>query len=115
MQAKRVLGRALVERYHSAAAADAEDEWFGRVFSGRSVPADVPVVPVADPNVTLLELLRRCLPDESLSALRRLIADGAVRLDGVRALTDPDQRHPVSSGDVIKVGKRRWFRITFGR
>ena len=69
MQAKRVLGRALVERYHSAAAADAEDEWFGRVFSGRSVPDDVPVVPVADPNVTLLELLRQCLPGESLSAL----------------------------------------------
>jgi tyrosyl-tRNA synthetase len=114
MQAKRALGRALVERYHSAAAADAEDQWFGRVFSSRSVPDDVPVVPVADPNVTLLALLRQCLPGESVSALRRLIADGAVRLDGVRALPDPDQRHPVSSGDVIKVGKRRWFRITFG-
>jgi hypothetical protein len=37
-----------------------------------------------------------------------------VRLDGTRALTDPDQRHPVSSGNVIRVGKRRWFRITFG-
>jgi tyrosyl-tRNA synthetase len=114
MQAKRMLGRALVGRYHSAAAAEAEDEWFGRVFSRRSAPDDVPVVPVADPNVTLLELLRQCLPGESVSALRRLIAGGAVRLDGVRALTDPDQRHPVSSGDVVKVGKLRWFRITFG-
>ena len=85
------------------------------MFSSRSVPDDVPVVPVADPNVTLLALLRQCLAGESVSALRRLIADGAVRLDGVRALPDPDQRHPVSSGDVIKVGKRRWFRITFGR
>jgi hypothetical protein len=37
-----------------------------------------------------------------------------VRLDGTRALTDHDQRHPVSSGNVIRVGKRRWFRITFG-
>jgi tyrosyl-tRNA synthetase len=114
MQAKRWLGRALVGRYHSAAAATAEDDWFGQVFSGRSVPVDVPAVPIADPNVTLLELLRQCLPGESLTALRRLIADGAVRLDGVHALTDPDQRHPVSSGDVVKVGKRRWFRIIFG-
>jgi tyrosyl-tRNA synthetase len=114
MQAKRVLGRALVTRYHSAEAAGQEDEWFSQVFSGRAVPADVPAVAIADPNVTLLELLRHCLPGESLSALRRLIAAGAVRLDGQRALTDPDQRHPVSSGDVVKVGKRRWFRITFG-
>jgi tyrosyl-tRNA synthetase len=114
MQAKRVLGRALVERYHSAEAAGQEDEWFTTVFSGRSVPADVPEVAVTDPNMTLLDLLRRCLPDQSGTALRRLIADGAVRLDGERALTDPDQRHPVSSGDVLKVGKRRWFRITFG-
>jgi len=113
MQAKRVLGRALVERYHSAAAAAREDEWFGRVFSGRITPADVPDVAIADPNRTLAEILRACMPAESGSAIRRLIAAGAVRLDGIRPLTDPDQRHPVSAGDVLKVGKRRWFRIVF--
>jgi hypothetical protein len=45
---------------------------------------------------------------------RRLIAAGAVRLDGAHALTDPGQRHRLSSGDVVKIGKRRWFRVTFG-
>jgi tyrosyl-tRNA synthetase len=114
MQAKRTLGRALVERYHSAVAAAQEEEWFEHVFSGRSIPADVPEVAVQDPNATLLELLRRCLPAESASALRRLIAAGSVWLDGTQPLTDPDARHPVSSGDVIRVGRRRWFRITFG-
>jgi tyrosyl-tRNA synthetase len=114
MEAKRILGRALVTRYHSAATAVQEDEWFSQVFSGRAVPADGPAIAVADPNVTLLELLRHCLPGESVTALRRLIAAGAVRLDGAHPLTDPDQRHPVSSGDVIKIGKRRWFRVTFG-
>jgi tyrosyl-tRNA synthetase len=53
------------------------------------------------------------LPAESGSELRRLIAQGGVRLDGIRKLTDPDQRHPLSSGDVIRIGKRRWFRIVF--
>jgi tyrosyl-tRNA synthetase len=114
MRAKRALGRALVERYFSAADAAQEDEWFSRVFSGRSVPDDVPEVAVGDPNSTLLELLRHCLPAESGTALRRLIAAGSVRLDGERKLTDPDQRHPLSSGEVIRVGKRRWFRIRFG-
>jgi tyrosyl-tRNA synthetase len=115
MAAKRLLGRSLVERYHSAAAAAQEDDWFSRVFSGRSVPDDMPVVTLADPNCTLVNLLRQCLPGTSASELRRLIADGSVRLDGVRKLTDPDQRHPVSSGDVIRVGKRRWFRVVFTR
>jgi tyrosyl-tRNA synthetase len=114
MEAKRVLGRALVERYHSAAEAVSEDEWFSRVFSRRSVPDDVPAVPVRDPNSTLLEIVARCLPGQSNTELRRLIADGGVRLDGQRKLTNPDQRHPLSSGEVIRVGKRRWFRIMFG-
>lgn len=114
MQAKRTLGRALVERYHSATDAAREEEWFSQVFSGRSVPQDIPTVAVPDPNSTLLDILRRCLPAESGTDLRRLISQGAVRLDGTSKLTDPDQRHPVSSGDVIRVGKRRWFRVTFG-
>jgi tyrosyl-tRNA synthetase len=114
MEAKRLLGRSLVERYYSAADAAREQEWFATVFSGRSAPTDVPAVYVADPNATLLELLRHCLPEASGTELRRLIADGSVRLDGQRKLTNPDQRHPVSSGEVIRVGKRRWFRFVFG-
>jgi tyrosyl-tRNA synthetase len=114
MEAKRALGRALVQRYYSTTDADAEDEWFSRVFSRRSVPDDVPTVAVSDPNSTLLEVISHCLPGQSNTQARRLIADGGVRLDGQRKLTDPDQRHPLSSGDVIRVGKRRWFRIVFG-
>jgi hypothetical protein len=34
---------------------------------------------------------------------------------GQRTLTDPDQRHPVSSGDAIRAGKRQWFRVESGR
>jgi len=113
MEAKRRLARALVERYYDAEVAAREDEWFTEVFSRRAIPEDIPTVPISDPNVTLFELLRQCLPDESSAELRRLIRYGGVRLDGERKLTEAEQRHPVSSGDVIRVGKRRWFRIVF--
>jgi tyrosyl-tRNA synthetase len=114
MTAKRLLGRELVARYYTADAAAREDDWFGRVFSARSVPDDMPLIRVGDPNATLLDVLEQCQPEQSRTQLRRLIADGSVRLDGQQKLTDPDQRHPVSSGDAIRIGKRRWFRIEFG-
>jgi tyrosyl-tRNA synthetase len=114
MMAKRLLGLELVGRYYGADVAAREGDWFGRVFSERSVPEDIPIIRLDDPNATLLELLERCLPAQSRTELRRLITDGSVRLDGQRKLTDPDQRHPVSSGDAVRVGKRRWFRIEVG-
>lgn len=115
MEAKRALGRALVERYHGTNSATEEDVWFTSVFSRRDIPADMPIVTIGDPNITLLELLRKCMPAESTSELRRLIQYGSVRLDGERKLTDAEQYHPVSSGDIIRIGKRRWFRVEFDR
>jgi tyrosyl-tRNA synthetase len=89
MTAKRALGRALAERYYSAADANAEEEWFTRVFSARAAPAEVPVVHVGDPNCTLLGVLRKCLPAESATNRRRLIADGSVRLTASASLPIP--------------------------
>jgi len=43
------------------------------------------------------------------------VPKGGVRVDGAQSLTDPEQRHPVSSGNVIRVGRRRWFRIVVDR
>jgi tyrosyl-tRNA synthetase len=114
MDAKRALGRALVARYHGEEAAAAEDDWFTRVFSQRSLPESVDTVTVADPDATLLEILRQCLPSESSSELRRLVQQGGVRLDGEQKLTDPEQRYAVASGDVLRVGRRRWFRVRLG-
>lgn len=114
MEAKRVLGQALVERYYDRDAASQENEWFTKVFSCRSIPEDVPTVNVANANVTLFEILKKCMPSESSSELRRLVRYGSVRLGGADKLTDPDQRHTVTSGNVLRVGKRRWFRIVLG-
>jgi tyrosyl-tRNA synthetase len=82
-----------------------------RVFSRRSAPDDMPAVVVSGAEATVLDVLRACLPDTSASELRRLIRFGGVRLNGTDPLTDPDERAAIGAGDVIKVGKRRWFRI----
>jgi tyrosyl-tRNA synthetase len=114
MEAKRILGRALVERYYDTAMARQEDEWFTEVFSRRTVPEDVLTVSVPNADATALEILRACMPSESSSELRRLLRYGSVRLSGGERLSNPDQRHAIKSGDVIRVGKRRWFRVILG-
>jgi tyrosyl-tRNA synthetase len=114
MEAKRVLGQALVERYYDEDTAVQENEWFTKVFSRRSIPEDVSVVNLANADATLLDILKACMPSESSSELRRLVQYGSVRLGGEEKLTDPDQRHVVTSGSVLRVGKRRWFRIVLG-
>lgn len=113
MEAKRVLGRALVERYHDKATAIEEDEWFTRVFSRRSIPEDIPIVTVRDPDAPLLDILKLCLPSESANELRRLVQYGSVRGSGEDKLTNPEQRRAIATGTPLRVGKRRWFRIVF--
>lgn len=113
MDAKRKLGWALVERYHGEDTASREEEWFTKVFSQRSLPNDIPTITVTDPSATLLDILRVCVPSESRSALRRLIGQGGVRLNGDKKLNDPEQRDAVPNDSVLRVGKRRWFRISF--
>lgn len=113
MEAKRVLGRALVERYHDKAAANEEDAWFTKIFSKRAIPEDLETVTVRDADASLLEILKVCLPSESANELRRLINYGGVRINGEEKLTDPEARRAVTTGTPLRVGKRRWFRIVF--
>jgi len=56
------------------------------------------------------------VPDlrEKLDSGRPLRIKYGVDVTAPFLLTDPDQRHPVTSGAVLRVGRRRWFRITFG-
>jgi tyrosyl-tRNA synthetase len=77
MMAKRLLGLELVGRYYGADVAAREGDWFGRVFSERSVPEDIPIIRLDDPNATLLELLERCLPAQSRTELRSSSPTGA--------------------------------------
>jgi tyrosyl-tRNA synthetase len=107
---KLELAVALVERYYGVDTALLEREWFMHTFSKRETPDEMPVVRVAERYATLLQLLILCLPGESTSTIRRLIQQGAVEIGGVR-LQDANARLDITSGFVLKCGKRSWFRI----
>lgn len=113
-RAKRRLAREVVTLYHGAPSAEAAEARFDTLFRQRAVPDDVPerALPPGDP-VHLPALLVELGFATSTSAARRLVDDGAVRLDGERLpARDYDPARERLAGRVLAAGKRRLVRLT---
>jgi tyrosyl-tRNA synthetase len=111
--AKRALARALVERYHDAAAAGGAEERFDRVHVRHQLPDQIETVrwPAGDGIVHLPALLAHAF-GVSTSEARRNLAQGAVRLDGAPATGDAlDLPVGAVRGRVLQLGKRRFARV----
>jgi tyrosyl-tRNA synthetase len=113
-RAKRRVAREVVRLYHGADAAEAAERRFDTVHRQHQVPDDVPEreLPPGDP-VHVPALLVDLGIARSSSAARRLVDDGAVRLDGDRL---PARSYDIErsrlSGHVLAAGKRHLFRLT---
>ncbi len=109
---KRRLARELVRLYHSAEAAQAAQEEFDRIFVKKDLPDEVPEMVVATDNGTIgiVDLLTSTKLVASKGEARRMIAQGAVSINGARV---PDEKAVVAiRGEVIvKVGKRKFLRV----
>jgi tyrosyl-tRNA synthetase len=82
---KHALASRLVERFHGREAAESAGEQFRRVIQRKEEPQDAPEIALSvgpDGGMGLLELLRSALQIPSNAEARRLVAQGAVRLDG---------------------------------
>lgn len=110
MAAKKFLARSLVARYHGEEAGEAEQKWFEEAFSKREVPEDIPDLEVSSQE-NLIQILQRCLPGESKSALQRLVQGGGVRVNEEKVSPEQINTLKFKEADILKVGKRQWFRI----
>lgn len=113
-ESKLALATELVRMYHNAAAADAAREHFISVFSQGAQPADMPRVKVSAKPTELTVLLVEIKAASSKTAARRLIEQGAVRIDGA-SLTESDAFITPHDGMVINVGKRTWRQLELHR
>ena len=111
-EAKRELGRRLVDRFAGQGAGAAAEERFDQVHVRGELPDEIPTVRVgADGDVHLPHLMSRAF-DLSASEARRLIDQGGVRIDG--EVVDParlDVPAGELAGKVLQVGKRRFVRV----
>jgi len=109
---KLELARRIVGRWHGDEAAERAEEHFTRVVRERGGPVDVQELslPAGDP-VHLPVLLADGLGIGSTSEARRLIGQGAVKLDG-ETVTELDLPRERLDGRLLQAGKRRFARLT---
>ncbi len=111
--AKRALARAIVERFHSAAAAAAAERAFDRVHVEHAAPEEVPELDWAasDGTVHLPAVLAQAF-GVSTSEARRSLAQGGVRIDGEPVAGGAlDVDGTAIDGRVLQLGKRRFVRV----
>jgi tyrosyl-tRNA synthetase len=109
LEAKKRLARTIVTEYHGAAAADRAEEYFESKHQRREVPASAQVYRIAE-DLWICELMKQLQFTPSTSEARRLVSQGAVRVDG-RTITDVNFRFVPGEHKVLEVGKRRVARI----
>jgi tyrosyl-tRNA synthetase len=116
-EAKRELGRRLVDRFHGEGAGTAAEEHFNRIHVQHAVPDEIPEVDLGDYRADgngLVHLPRLIAGAFELSSSegRRLLAQGAVKLDGEPLPAEPlDLESGSLDGHVLQVGKRRFCRL----
>jgi tyrosyl-tRNA synthetase len=111
MEAKLELARLIVRRSHGEDAARAGEEHFTRVVREGSAPDDVPEAPLPDGDpVHLPKLLAENGLAPSTSEARRLIAQGAVKVNG-EVEQELDLAREKLKGALVQAGKRRFIRF----
>jgi tyrosyl-tRNA synthetase len=124
MEAKKRLARTITAQYHGEAAAAAAEADFERTVQRREVPEDVAGIELraseivgedetgrGPVSVPLWRLLKEAALVASGSEARRMIAQGAVEVDGERV---SEVNRGLSAGRTytVRVGKRRFGRVT---
>ena len=111
MEEKLALARGIVDRYHGPAAARAAEEHFARVVRRGEAPEAVPsaALPEGDP-LHVPAVLAECF-GLSTSEVRRLIAQGGVKIDG-EPIAELDLPRARLQGALVQAGKRRFVRLT---
>jgi tyrosyl-tRNA synthetase len=116
-EAKRELGRRIVDRFHGDGAGAGAEESFNRVFVERGAPEQMPDValgPFVDNGSGDVHLPRLIAAAFGLSSSegRRLIQQGGVKLDGEPVANGAlDLAATGLDGKVLQVGKRRFCRL----
>lgn len=116
--AKMLLARSIVERYHGHEAAQRGEDAFVKQFQQRQIPEDLQEVRLDAESLPLATLLVQAKLAATSSEARRLVVQGGVKIyhgEEPQVLADPLMPLTLSAeGFVVQVGKRRFARVLRG-
>ena len=107
--AKRLLGRTLVELYYDKDQAKKAEEHFDKVIVNKNTPEIIPEYHVKG-EMLVVDILHDSEIVRSKSEARRLINQGAVSIGGEK-IVDANLSLNNKIDGIIKVGKRRFLKI----
>ncbi|HKR64892.1 MAG TPA: tyrosine--tRNA ligase [Thermoanaerobaculia bacterium] len=116
MDAKKELAKHIIRDFHNADAAEAAEAEFKRIFSDGQRPTEIEEksLPASAEPQLLARIITAAGLAESNKDAQRLIAQGGVLVDDVKV---ESTKHAIDAAAgksyVLKVGKRRFARITF--
>jgi tyrosyl-tRNA synthetase len=108
--AKIVLAKSIVTRYHGKEAAIEAEKAFAQVFVKKEIPDEITEVSVLNKNWPLADLLAHTKLTTSKTEARRMIEQGGVKVDGA-VIGDREATIRPNNGMVLQVGKRKFIKI----
>jgi tyrosyl-tRNA synthetase len=119
MAVKKRLAHEIVQQFHGKQPADEAEQEFTRVFQRRETPQHIPeyafAATHAGDEVYHVDIAPTLLQEglvKSKSELRRLLAQGAIELDGRKIADTVITAQP---GSILKIGKLNYIRIAIER
>ncbi len=110
--AKVMLAKEIVARFHSAAAADGAEAEFVNRFRQGAMPSEIPevTVPAGEEGIQIARMLKEAGLVSSTSDSNRMIEQGGVRIQG-EGVSDKTLRFKAGEELIVQVGKRKWAKI----
>ncbi|MDE7285316.1 MAG: tyrosine--tRNA ligase, partial [Lachnospiraceae bacterium] len=108
---KLLLARTITSLYHRAWETTAAEEFFHQAFTNKGIPDEVPTLSLPSNHSTLQEAVPFLVKGgfaASNNEFRRLLTQGGISISGEKA-TSLDA--PIESGDVLKIGKKKFVRL----
>jgi len=117
MTLKKRLAREIVTQFHSSESAKDAESHFEKVVQKKEAPKEIRIYPIAIPSseavgiphLDITEVLVKAELVKSRGEVKRLIAQGAIEVNGKRIDTNVVE---IADGSIIQIGKRRFLKIS---
>ncbi|WP_214805856.1 MULTISPECIES: tyrosine--tRNA ligase [unclassified Exiguobacterium] len=114
MKAKLFTAQEITKIFYGPEAAIKEYESFINTFSKKTFSKDAEIIESNQKEISLMELIIHCMPNESKSNVRRLIIQKAVSVNGEK-IEDEEKKFDLEKMDElkIKIGKKRFYEVVY--